>query len=97
MAEHMNVNWKGEAGARADALDQAVDRIGRERAAALGGEDEGRVRELPARLAQGSHLVATERVRRGLAVLGSTDVCPPASLILLRPAIQPPGARLTFI
>jgi hypothetical protein len=42
MAEHVNVNRKGEAGARADALDEFVDRIGRERAAALGGEHEGR-------------------------------------------------------
>jgi hypothetical protein len=48
MAEHMSVNWKGEAGALGDALDQAIDGIGRERAAALGGEDEGAVGELPA-------------------------------------------------
>jgi hypothetical protein len=62
---------KGEAGAIADALDEPVDGVGRERAAALGGEDEGRVRELPAQFAQRSHLVAAQRMRRGLAILGA--------------------------
>jgi hypothetical protein len=52
MAEHVRVNQKGEAGALADALGQAIDGVGRERAAAFGGEGEGGVRGLPARLAQ---------------------------------------------
>ncbi len=56
--EHVSMHWKGEACARADALDQAIDGVGRERAAALSGEDEGRVRRLPAQLAQGADLVA---------------------------------------
>jgi hypothetical protein len=47
---------------------------GVERAAALGGEDEGRVRRLPSQLAQRSHLVTAERMRRGLAVLGATHM-----------------------
>jgi hypothetical protein len=49
---------KGETGAGADALDQPIYGIGRERAAALGGKDEGRVRRESAQLAQGAHLVA---------------------------------------
>jgi hypothetical protein len=44
----MGVNWKGEAGAGADALDETVDGIGHKRAAALGGEYKGAVGELPA-------------------------------------------------
>jgi hypothetical protein len=51
----------GEASAGADALDQAVDRIRHERAAAFGGEHKGAVGKLPAQLAQRSHLVAAER------------------------------------
>jgi hypothetical protein len=43
-------------------------------AAALGGEEEGRVRGLPPHLAQRSHLVAAQRMRRGLAVFGAADV-----------------------
>jgi ATP-dependent DNA ligase len=71
MPEHMDVDWKGKADARADALDVPVHGISRERPVALGREDEGQVRELPAQLAPGSHLVATERVRARLAVLGA--------------------------
>jgi hypothetical protein len=52
MTQHVNVNRKGEACARADALDQPIDRIGRERTAALGGEDEGRIKGLLAQLTQ---------------------------------------------
>jgi hypothetical protein len=51
VAQHMGVDRKGEAGAHADALDESVDGVRRERAAALGGED-----EVPAQLAQRSHL-----------------------------------------
>jgi hypothetical protein len=56
--QHVRVHRKGEASARADALDQAIESIGRERAGALGGGDEGRVRALPAQLTQRSHHVA---------------------------------------
>jgi hypothetical protein len=38
MAKHVRVNRKGEACARAEALDEPVDGVGRERATALGGE-----------------------------------------------------------
>jgi hypothetical protein len=69
MAQHVGVDWKGEAGARADALDEPIDGIRRERPAALGGEDEGRVRALPAQLAQRSHLVAAQRMALGLPFL----------------------------
>jgi hypothetical protein len=51
-----------------------IDRIGRERPATLGGEHEGAVGGLPAQLAQRSHLVAAQRMRRRLAVLRSADV-----------------------
>jgi hypothetical protein len=54
MAEHVSVDRKGEAGAAADALAQPIDGIGRERAAALRGEDEGAVGQLPPQHAQGS-------------------------------------------
>jgi hypothetical protein len=60
VVQDVGVNRKGEAGARADALDEPIDGVGRERAAALGGEDEGAVSELPAQLAR-SHLVAAHR------------------------------------
>jgi len=41
-----------------------------ERPAALGGENEGRIRILPAQLAEGSNLTAAQRMRRWLSVLG---------------------------
>jgi len=41
--QHVGVDRKGEAGANTDTLDEFVDRIRRERTAALGGEDEGRL------------------------------------------------------
>jgi hypothetical protein len=50
MAQHVGMDGEGKTGAHADALDQAVDGVGRERPAAFGGEDEGRVRALPAQL-----------------------------------------------
>jgi hypothetical protein len=43
VAQHVNVNRKREAGALTDALDQPVDGVGRERAAASD-EDEGAAR-----------------------------------------------------
>jgi hypothetical protein len=46
------MNRKGEASARANALDEFVDRIRRERAAAFRGEDLGRARRLQALLAE---------------------------------------------
>jgi hypothetical protein len=44
------------------------------RFAALGDEDEGRIRELPAQLTQRSHLVAAERMRGGFTALGAADM-----------------------
>ena len=46
--QHMGVNIEAEAGALTDALYKSIDSVGRERAAALGGEHKGAVRELPA-------------------------------------------------
>jgi hypothetical protein len=71
MAEHVGVDRKGEFGAAADALDQPVDGVGGERTAALGCEDEARVRGLPPQLAQHSHLVAAERVPADFADLSA--------------------------
>jgi hypothetical protein len=62
MPEHVDVDRKGESGARADALDQAIDGIGRERTAALSGEDEGRIKGLPGQLTQYAH--AATRIPR---------------------------------
>jgi hypothetical protein len=45
----------------ADALHQAIDGVGREGSAALGGENERRVGGSPPQLAQRSHLVAAQR------------------------------------
>jgi hypothetical protein len=70
----VNVNRKGEACALANALDQAVDGVGRERSAALGGEHERAILGLPAQLAERPHLVAAQRVRARLAVLRPADV-----------------------
>lgn len=56
MPNHVGVDRR-QAGTLADALQMAADGIGRERAAALGGEDEGAVRELPAQLAQRADLL----------------------------------------
>jgi hypothetical protein len=47
MPQHVSVNRNGEAGALANALDEPIDGNGREWSAALGGEDEGRIRALP--------------------------------------------------
>ena len=46
---------EGEAGALTDALDELVDGVGRERAAALGGEHKRRIGKLPTQLAQPAH------------------------------------------
>jgi hypothetical protein len=51
VAQHMDVNREGQPGADADRLNLTVDGIGREWSAALSGEDERGVRELPAQLA----------------------------------------------
>jgi hypothetical protein len=62
VTQHVGVDarWPG---ALADALDEPVDGIGRERSAALGGEDERRVWALPPQIAQRADLVAAERMR----------------------------------
>jgi hypothetical protein len=73
MPKHMGMDGEGEAGALADALDEPIDGIGRERVAAFGGEHEGRVPELRAQLAQRSDFAA-EWMRARLAVLGAAHV-----------------------
>ena len=62
VAEHVRMHQKIEAGALADALDQAVDGIRGERATASGGEDEPAVGELAPQLPQGPDFLASERV-----------------------------------
>ena len=69
VAQHVGVHREREPGALADALDEAIDSVGRERAAALSGEDKGAVGILPLQLAQRPHFVATERMRAGLPFL----------------------------
>jgi hypothetical protein len=68
------VNRKGEARALADSLDQAVDGVGCERAAARGGEHKSRIGKFAAQLAQRPQLVAAQRMRARLVVLGAVDV-----------------------
>jgi hypothetical protein len=65
VAQHVGVDRKGEAGADTDALNQPIHRVKRERTAAFGGEDEGRIRRLPAQFTRCSRLVAVERLGRG--------------------------------
>ena len=62
MPEHVGVNLEVEAGALTNALDQAINCIGRERAVPLRREDEAAVGELPAKLAQCADLVAAQRM-----------------------------------
>ena len=50
MPEHVAVNREGKAGTLANALDQPINGVGRERAAPLGREDEATVGKLPAQL-----------------------------------------------
>jgi hypothetical protein len=74
MPEHLGVDRKGEAGGAPMRLTRVVDRIGRERADALGGEHKRAVGGLQAQLAEAdiserSLLVAADelgvRCRRG--------------------------------
>jgi hypothetical protein len=51
-----------KAGALANALNQPLDRVWRERPARLGRKDEATVGELPAQFPECPHLVASERV-----------------------------------
>jgi hypothetical protein len=69
ITKHVSVDLERQAGALTDPLDQAIDGVGRERAAALGGEHEAAVRELPAQCAQGSHFITMNRMRARLAAL----------------------------
>ena len=62
VAQHVSMYGEGEAGALAYALDQPIDRVGRERPAALGREDEAAIGELPAQFAQCPDFVAAKRV-----------------------------------
>ena len=56
------MNLEREAGTLADALYKAIDGIRGKRAAALGGEHKGTIRELAPQLPQCPQLVAAERV-----------------------------------
>jgi hypothetical protein len=68
VAEHVHVNLEGEAGAVADALDQPIDRIGGERAAALRRENIAAA-GLALQFAKGAQLVAA----RAFTSLASRD------------------------
>ncbi len=74
MPQHAGVDREIEARARADALDQPIGGVGRERGAALGRKDVARLRELPAKLAQCPDLVPAERVNARFPVLGAPNM-----------------------
>jgi hypothetical protein len=69
MPQHVDVNREVKAGALANALDQSIGCIRRERTVPLGRKDIARVRKLPVKLAQRPDLVPPERVTRFLPVL----------------------------
>jgi hypothetical protein len=73
MPQHMDVNLEREAGALTDALDQAIDRIGGERGATLGLENITAA-GVTLQLTQGAQLVAADRMRCRLAILGAPNV-----------------------
>jgi hypothetical protein len=68
VAQHVGVDGERQARPLADALHQSVDRVARERAAALGGEDEGRIRGMPARSSRSARTsVVAQRMGARLA------------------------------
>ena len=71
--QHVGVNFEGEAGALANALDQPINGIRREWSASLRLEDVAS-RGLALEFAKGAQLVAADRMRRRLAILGTADV-----------------------
>jgi hypothetical protein len=68
MSKHVRMDQKGEAGALADVLDEAIDCVRRERPAALGGEDEGRIRGISIRRA------AAQRWRKPFSVRSAPNL-----------------------
>jgi hypothetical protein len=54
VAQHVGMDREGEAGTRPDALNQLINGVGRERAAALGRKDKARSRGIAAVLAKSS-------------------------------------------
>jgi hypothetical protein len=70
--EHVSVDREGEAGAHADGLDVTVNGIRYERAAAFGGEDEGRARGLPPRVSRWSDGWRTARAGPDVKRAGET-------------------------
>jgi hypothetical protein len=74
VAEHVTVDGKLEASPLSDALDQPINRVGRERAAPLGTEDVLAVRKLTLQLPQRADLVTPKRMNAGLAVLHPAEV-----------------------
>jgi hypothetical protein len=71
--QHVGVNLEGEAGALANALDQPINGIGGEWAAPLRLEHIA-ARGLALEFAKRAQLVAADRVRGWLAILGTADV-----------------------
>ena len=71
--QHVDMNLERKAGAGADALDEAIDGIGGEWSATLGLEDLAAA-GLALQLTQGAQLVATNWMRRRLAILGASNV-----------------------
>ena len=72
--KHVGMDFEREAGALTDALDQAIDRIGGERAATLGLEHVGTAALGSIQLAQRAEFIAPDRVRSRFAVLGAADM-----------------------
>jgi hypothetical protein len=68
-AQHVSMNLEIEASALANALNEAINRVGRERPATLSREDKAAVGELPSKLAQCPDLVAAQRMHTGFPFL----------------------------
>ena len=67
--QHVGMDQEVEAGALPNALDQAVDRIGRKWSVLLGLKHEARVGKFPPQLSQCSELIPPERMHRRFPVL----------------------------
>jgi hypothetical protein len=74
MTQHVRMYREVEASPFANALDQTVNGVGRERTAPLGAEDEVAVRELPLQLTQCPYFVAEKRVNAGFAILDPANI-----------------------
>jgi hypothetical protein len=69
MAQHVDVDAKRQRRSLPNRLNLAVHCVSGERSTALSGEYEGRVRKLPAKLAEHTHFIAAQRMRGRLAIL----------------------------